>query len=228
MRTLKHLAVIALFAFASMIFMNTGARAAGVLDQEAASMNKAFSAEVFDYYAGYKLPDTSVEVQRAQAITKRLSAHLDETDWQVMVYEDGQGVFPAIVLPGHRVIIHAAFMDKASDDSVAFVIAHEMGHDELGHVQARFAAMLQASVKHDPAHVPADWQALSAQQAGDVVGLEKKQEFEADAFGVTLAAKAGYAAKEGALAMFASYGDNPKDLTHPAVHERIAVVLAMP
>jgi Zn-dependent protease with chaperone function len=68
------------------------------------------------------------------------------------------------------------FTQRLSDDALAFVLAHEMAHHDLGHLSAMYLA----------AGVLGNWQ---------------KMEFAADRQGLALAVRAGYSAA-GALEAF--------------------------
>lgn len=190
-------------------------------------VSQTFAAYVLSQLRPSFLPENAPEVLRVKALVARLTQQLDDkTPWTVIVYDDGEGRFPAFAMPGHRIAVYAKVVNAVSDDSLGFTMAHEMGHVVLGHINARFAGMLEASRK-DGKHLSAkDWATLIAYSPA-VQTLEKQQELDADAFGARLSHKAGFNFVKGAKELFDLYGENPEDFSHPSESSRLDALSAI-
>ncbi len=148
-------------------------------------------------------------------------------DYEVTVLESD--VFNAYAVAGGKIFINTGLLDGLDDvDEVAFVIAHEVAHNELKHCINKIQHAYQAS-KIDPTLAAVVQVAYSTYQ----YPFSKNQERQADKLGVELMVKAGYD-KQGAISFFRklskidikSEDSNIQDLndfvsTHPATEERI-------
>ncbi len=187
----------------------------------------------------YPLSKDPALIERLQRIGTRLAAASDRQDirYEFSALEDKE--LNAMTIPGGFVFVNRGLMEAFSDDELAYVIAHEIGHVAARHIAKKmqanvgyqlilglaFAAM---STKID------DQQAETlAMGAGAVYGLvdlsySRKDEFEADRLGVKYARKAGFrpeAAFSALEKLKKGEGPNNKLLrylrTHPYVNERI-------
>lgn len=134
----------------------------------------------------------------------------------------------AFAVAGGKVFINTGLLDfLKSEDELAFVIAHELAHNELKHCVKKIQYSAVAS-KIDPTI------GSLVQVAYSVYSLPftKYEEFAADDLGVTLATKAKYN-KQGAIDFFTKlqtlekkYGDDDRDplndfvSSHPLSAER--------
>ena len=134
-------------------------------------------------------------------------------------------VFNALALPHRTIIVSQLLVDFCRDrrDQMAFVIAHELAHIQLGHARKRIMANTMMTV---------------APLANPLLGIglrmlfdrayTREQEFEADHFAVRICARAGYIPGESMtlLQRLASM-DTPRNLvsdilgTHPPVSDRV-------
>ncbi|MBX7138976.1 MAG: M48 family metallopeptidase [Oligoflexia bacterium] len=111
----------------------------------------------------------------------------------------------ALSLGGYRVIISKGLVRALSNEAeLAFVLAHELAHQKLGH-----AHLLEEE---------------SSRQNGELPAAE----IEADRFAVGLIALAGYDPRSGAGALVHAYRANglaENRSTHPALESRLNAVL---
>lgn len=112
----------------------------------------------------------------------------------------------AFCLPGGKVFVYAGIFEfVASDDELATVMAHEIGHAIARHGAERMSRAMMVQLGHDAAAIalgvsgqsPAMVQAFSqVYGTGANVGLMlpfgREQEYEADRIGLMLMAQAGY------------------------------------
>jgi len=138
-------------------------------------------------------------------------------------------VFNAYAVAGGKIFINTALLNGLSTvDEVAFVIAHEVAHNELKHCIKRIQHSYQAS-KIDPTLGAVIQVAYSTYK----YPFSKIEERQADKLGVELMVKAGYK-KEGAISFFKKLQEkepkwqdaNIQELndfvsTHPSTAERI-------
>lgn len=151
----------------------------------------------------------------------------------------------AFCLPGGKVAFYEGIMPVcATDDGVAVVMGHEIGHAIARHGGERItrgmiaeqgvAVIAQIIGGKNPTLVQASAVALGAGvQYGQVLPFERGQESEADEIGLTLMAKAGYDPREAPRfwrRMIAATG-GPKQAewlsTHPDPESRIKALEAL-
>jgi predicted Zn-dependent protease len=136
----------------------------------------------------------------AQAITFR--PETEQWQWSVHVIDDPETV-NAWCMAGGRMAIYTGLIQQlaASDDEIAQVMGHEIGHALLSHTAERMsrAMAMQASMGVLAAtQTDSKYGQLTLQGASlaAVVALElpnsREAESEADRIGIELAAKAGY------------------------------------
>ena len=102
--------------------------------------------------------DTGAQGQRALDIAKRLNAVRDGLDKQpVVVWKMPEHA--AVTVRGRYVYISMTLAQRLSDDGLAFVIAHEMAHHDLGHVANPLGTLAALSFGAD-AELHADRRAL--------------------------------------------------------------------
>lgn len=135
---------------------------------------------------------------------------------------------------GDNIVVTARMMDYMQDDTaLAFVLAHEMSHNVLGHIassddNALIGMLLGAAIDFSSG---GDGDAMAA---GMYIGREaysKEFEMEADYAGYYLVARAGYDYKRAALAQKMLAAQAPMDIyiyndpesTHPSSSVRLAL-----
>jgi len=174
--------------------------------------------------------------ERVENIVKRIVAVCDRQDIVYSAKVINDDLVNAVSLPGGYVYVFKGLLDKVkSDDQLASVIAHEIGHITARHgikrLQAQYGYMfLQVLSAHSG---DADF-ARGVQAAALSVFLEYSQadEFEADRLAVKYIKKAGYAPEEvsGMLRILREQQDKeplqPASYwrTHPYINQRIANV----
>lgn len=156
-------------------------------------------------------PDT----ERAERIVGRLAAAADVGPWRIIVFSYPQVGWPVMALMGNRILVSREFMDDSGDNELGFVFAHEMGHVVLGHLPQRYAALIA-----DAGGDVIRWTQV-ARYAKLEWPLYRKEEFEADRYGYTLAAKAGFDARAGAYIALSHLTPDPQ---HPTPEERLSAL----
>lgn len=175
------------------------------------------------------------EFERVQTIGQRIARVSDRQDlpYRFGVIQD-KGL-NAFALPGGTIYVHTGTLEKATDEELAAVIAHEVGHVAARHVVKHlqvdlgFMALLQiagaAGVGPESAKLANSLYDLFSN------GFSRQDELEADRLGIRYARKAGVDPR--AMISFfekiqAEHPEGPlqKALnwqsTHPLTSERIA------
>lgn len=168
------------------------------------------------------------------AITRQLPA--GGAGWEVVVFEDDSA--NAFALPGKKIGVHTGLLDVAtSQDQLASVVAHEVGHVLSRHgaerVSQQFAAgsamqMIEAYVGQaspDSSKLAMALLGLGT-QVGVLLPFNRLQESEADAIGLDLMARSGFDPRQ-AVNLWENMANQgarqpPEFLsTHPAPASRI-------
>ena len=160
--------------------------------------------------------------------------------WEFFVIENDKQA-NAFCLPGGKVFVYTGiFKYVASDDELAAVMGHEIGHALARHGAERMSRGQLAQVggqvlnsvmigRGNPQSTAMVMQAFGVgTQLGVMLPHSREQELEADYIGVILASKAGYRATA-ALSFwekFAKSGETPPEYlsTHPAPKNRITKI----
>jgi len=152
-------------------------------------------------------------VEKVREITERLIAQAvrfrPETaqwTWDVQVINDPKTV-NAFCMAGGKMAIYSGMWEKlkATDDEVAQVMGHEIGHALANHTQERMSVAMGTSIATGIAAVlissrsntsTAGDLALTGVQMAAVIAIQlpnsRESEAEADQIGIELAARAGY------------------------------------
>ncbi len=188
----------------------------------------------------YKLSTQPDQVNRVQRIGQRLAQVSERQDYtyQFFVLED-KGL-NAFTIPGGRVYIFTGLLDKlTSDDQVAAVLGHEIGHCSGRHTIKKF----QASVGYNLIGNIVLNELGSGQQAGRLVAMSadklmqlvfsaygRQDEFEADHIGLRYLDWAGFQ-QRGMVEAFDILEKNSEGSsvplilrTHPYIKDRIAAI----
>ncbi|HQP10004.1 MAG TPA: M48 family metallopeptidase, partial [Candidatus Omnitrophota bacterium] len=173
--------------------------------------------------------------ERVETILARIAAVCDRKDLVYFIKVLDDDPINAVSLPGGYVYVFRGLIEKVgSDDELAGVIAHEVGHITARHgvkrMQAAYAAMVL-----QVASIPAGGRVASGVNlAINSMFMEYSQEdeFEADRLAVKYLKKAGYDPR--AMVTFFEKLKVEKDKeplrqysywrTHPYLSQRIAVV----
>lgn len=163
-------------------------------------------------------------------------------DWEFAVFADPTA--NAFALPGGKIGIHEGMLGvTATEDQLAAVIGHEIGHLDADHAQERLSAQVASgwglrivAWLLNAGDIEYAEEIAAALGLGVEVGLlrpyGRDQETEADALGVRMMAEAGFT-PGGAVELWrrmeaAAGGRGPEFLsTHPAPRSRIAALEAL-
>src|SRR2546428_839155 len=153
-----------------------------------------------------KVEADSPRAEKVRHITDRLIAQAvrfrpdsAKWKWEVQVINDPKTV-NAFCMAGGKMAIYSGMWEKlkATDDEVAQVMGHEIGHALANHTQERMSIAYSTSVGTQLAAIALgarDQTAVLMQQAA-VLAIQlpnsRESEAEADQIGIELAARAGY------------------------------------
>jgi len=212
-----------------------------------AQAKSAYTQELAPWDKKGKINNDPALKARVDGITNRLVAQAiryrpdsAKWDWQVAVIDDPD-TLNAYCLPGGRMAIYTGIIQKlnATDDEIAQVMGHEIGHALANHgaekmsnaVLAQGAVVVAASAsKNNSTAVLAGGTALA--QIGWLLPNSRGAESEADRIGIEIAARAGFdpnAAVSLWKKMLSSNGKGPPQFlsTHPAPKTRIKDLSAL-
>ena len=175
-----------------------------------------------------------------QCVARAVTDIVDDrhTEWEIVVFDDADA--NAFALPGGKIGIYAGLLDVAeTQDQLASVIGHEIGHVIAGHANERLSASALTDVGLQVAAVisgsasPQRDLALAALglQVGVLLPFSRTQEEEADLIGLELMAQAGFH-PEASIELWrnmARRGERaPPELlsTHPSSEGRIQALKA--
>ncbi|MFH1854216.1 MAG: M48 family metallopeptidase [Candidatus Omnitrophota bacterium] len=157
------------------------------------SIGKATASQVS---RDFKISKDKQKNNRLKEIGERLAAVSDRKDlkYQFFVIEDES--LNAFTTPGGYLYVNSGLMDKATDDELACVVGHEIGHVAARHV----AKKLQTQIGYDILmNIAAQKSGVSElQKAASItynlvmLGYSREDELLSDRLGVKYAYKAGY------------------------------------
>jgi predicted Zn-dependent protease len=186
------------------------------------------------------LGDNNPHVQRVRRIARDLLPNVDifneaskNWKWEVSVFQSDQ--INAFCMPGGKIAFFTGILEKLNltDDEVAMIMGHEMGHALWEHARERTA---KTNITGIGGRLIGG---LLFGQAGEMIGaagsslaalkFSRNDETEADLIGMELAARAGYDPRSGVTLWqkmsAASKGAPPQWLsTHPAGTTRIKTI----
>ncbi len=200
-----------------------------------------------EFMQQYKLDTDDGRINRVRDIVDRLAAaaQAGNEPWHVNIFLDDQ-FKNAAATRGNYIFVWTGILDSVrSDDELATVLAHEMGHVLAGHTQQtpqEEASRILSGVAGAITSGVLATQGVGG-QAGEVAGSlvrvivdamvvnpeQQRQEHEADQIGLFLMADAGYN-PEGAIAFWERALGDPNFSqynlgflsTHPSTKERLA------
>jgi predicted Zn-dependent protease len=132
---------------------------------------------------------------------KKFNERADKWDWEVNVFDSP--TINAFCMPGGKIAVFTGIIDKLqlTDDELAVIIGHEMGHALWEHARERTAKVNLTNIGSRLVG------GLLFGQAGELVGaagsslaalkFSRNDETEADLIGMELAARAGYDPRAG-------------------------------
>ncbi len=195
--------------------------------QDAARIGKQVEADIIRQYGG--LSNDPQVVNRVQRVGQQVAARSPRQDVQYTFKVLNSNVINAFAAPGGPVLITKALAQSLTDQELAFVLAHEVGHITAQHGREAINQALLAQGVFS----------LLFGGSGDVTriginilytlynrGYSRSQEYQADSYGLELMQAAGYSG-EGAIGALAKLGMqrtagiNRYFSTHPDVPDRI-------
>ena len=219
-----------------------------MVSEEAAikSSASAYSSMIGGFRKKDKVETGTPRAERASEITERLIAQAVRFrpdaagwDWQLEVIQDPK-VVNAFCMAGGKMGIYTGFWDKAgaTDDELAAVMGHEIGHALASHTREKMSVGIGAQVgalviaalasRNDPNAFSRSNDALQGAAALAVtLPNSREAENEADQIGIELAARAGFDPR-GAVALWVKMakmgGGGPPEFlsTHPSNTTRVA------
>jgi len=204
----------------------------------------AYKSELEPHAKESRLNSDSQVVQRVRGITDRLVAQAIHYRpdakgwaWEVNVIDDPK-TLNAFCLPGGKMAIYTGLITqlKATDDEIAQVMGHEIGHALANHGAEKMSrAMIgQVAVAAVAGGNQGRQQIGGAlAQVGWMLPNSREAESEADRIGIELAARAGYdpaAAPQLWKKMMQAGGDKGRFdwlSTHPASAKRMEALAAL-
>jgi predicted Zn-dependent protease len=162
--------------------------------------------------------------------TKKFNDRSDKWDWEVNVFDSP--TINAFCMPGGKIAFYTGIIDnlQLTDDEIAVIMGHEMGHALWEHARERTAKVNMTNIGSRVIG------GLLFGQAGELVGaagsslaalkFSRNDETEADLIGMELAARGGYDPRAGITLWQkmskAAGGAPPQWLsTHPSGQTRI-------
>lgn len=179
--------------------------------------------------------------QKVREITERLIAQAvrfrpdsAKWNWEVRVINDPKTV-NAFCMAGGKMAIYSGMWEKlkATDDEIAQVMGHEIGHALANHTQERMSIAYSTGIGTQLAAIAlgARDQSAALMQTAAMVAIQlpnsRESEAEADQIGIELAARAGYDPKS-AVTLWEKMGKlgggKPPEFlsTHPSPEHRAA------
>ena len=165
------------------------------------AMGAAAFAEV---KAKEKISGNPITNERVQRIGKRIATAVGEAlpgaKWEFVVF-DAPKTVNAFALPGGKVGVYSGLLDLAeSDDEIAIVMGHEIGHVTARHGAERMSKGLAAALLGVALDVASKENrnhdillaAYGVGAGGAMLKFSRDNESEADYIGIRYAAKAGY------------------------------------
>jgi predicted Zn-dependent protease len=161
--------------------------------------------------------------------------------WEVQVINDPKTV-NAFCMAGGKMAIYSGMWEKlkASDDEIAQVMGHEIGHALANHTQERMSIAMTSQLATQVAAIALASRenqglALTGAQMAALFAIQlpnsRESESEADQIGIELAARAGYDPKAAVTLWekMAKLGDRVPEFlsTHPSPENRAARLKAL-
>jgi predicted Zn-dependent protease len=167
----------------------------------------------------------------------------DAAKWKWEVNLISSNSVNAFCMPGGKIAFFTGILDqlKLTDDEIAMVMGHEIGHALLEHGRARMSEQVLKNVGISVAAAVFNLGQISAELLGQAANLAvslpyaRKQESDSDLVGMELGARAGYDPRAAVviwqkmqkLAQVSKSGAPPQMLsTHPSHESRIRDIQA--
>jgi Zn-dependent protease with chaperone function len=192
------------------------------------------------WFAGWLAPDRDTDSRAAtvQTLLDRLAAHWHDRPYPFHVGVLDEAAPNALALPGGMILVTSGLLERvASENELALVLGHELGHfrarDHLRGLGRGLAAQLVLGALGTSGELVSSLGALAGALAQR--GFDRRQESQADAFGLELV-HAEYGHVAGAGDFFARLENESEDAsrgerrlaryldTHPLHADRVAAL----
>jgi predicted Zn-dependent protease len=148
----------------------------------------------------FEFSDSSKDAQRIGRIGQRLEQVSDRRDYSYQFFLINKDEMNAFTIPGGRVYVFSGLMDKlTSDDQIASVLAHEIGHCAARHTVKKFQAamgydLIGSIVLGQVGGGAKEIASMSSNMLMNIVfsAYGRQDEFEADRLGIKYLHLAGY------------------------------------
>jgi predicted Zn-dependent protease len=148
----------------------------------------------------YKFSTHAEKVNRLNDIGRRLSQISDRQDYEYHFYLIDKDELNAFTTPGGFVYVYTGLFDKLkTDDAIAGVVAHELGHCAARHIAKKFQVSLGYSILGTIvlSQINAEARAIAAQSSDVAMNLifsafSRQDEYQADSLGIKYLFLAGY------------------------------------
>ena len=250
-RSFKHMRWLAALALGALVGCETNpitGRSQFMVVSEDMAIGQsaaAYSSMMGDLGKKRKVEADSPRAEKVRHITDRLIAQAvrfrpdsAKWKWEVQVINDPRTV-NAFCMAGGKMAIYSGMWEKlkATDDEVAQVMGHEIGHALANHTQERMSIAYSTSIGTQLAAIAlgARDQTAALMQQAAVVAIQlpnsRESESEADQIGIELAARAGYdpAAAVSLWDKMGKLGGTPPEFlsTHPSPEHRKETLQAL-
>lgn len=215
-------------------------------DQIIEASAQAYTSQIEEYRRKGELDNSSREAARvrrvAQDVIQQAVAVRPETrdwHWQINVIDEPQ--INAFAMAGGKIAIYQGFLRgiNPTDDELAQVLAHEVGHALSGHTREKMSVSMGTDLALSAfgAARGTSETTMRALTTGAMLAVQlpnsRRMETEADRIGIELAAKAGYDPRA-AVSLWqkmsrAKQGGGPPELlsTHPSDDTRLRNLSAL-
>jgi metalloendopeptidase OMA1, mitochondrial len=181
------------------------------------------------------------EAKKLETIGQRVARVADRQEFAYHFYLIDSDEFNAFTIPGGHIYFYAGLFRKlTTDDQIASVLAHEVGHAAAKHTVKKFQSAMGYNIAKEVAVRILAWRApgvenLAALGADGIMTLamsaySRRDEYEADTLGIKYLYLAGYDLN-GMIQAFETLDRvNPKGgpplilRSHPYIKDRIAAV----
>jgi len=148
----------------------------------------------------YKFSTYPDKVDRLKEIGRRLSTVSDRQDYQYHFYLIDKEELNAFTTPGGFVYVYTGLFDKLkTDDAIAGVVAHELGHCAARHIAKKFQASLGYTIVSTIilTQINDEARAIAAQSSDAAMNIvfaafSRGDEYQADSLGIKYLFLAGY------------------------------------
>ncbi|MES2354784.1 MAG: M48 family metallopeptidase [Pseudomonadota bacterium] len=202
--------------------------------------SQAYVAQMNDYKKKGELTADPNTIARVKQITNRLIAkattiHPESKNWKWEVNVVNEPQVNAFAMAGGKIAVYTGLIEKINptDDELAEVLAHEIGHALAGHTREKMSVSMgtELALAAYSTKAALDEKTQQALAAGALVAIQlpnsRHMESEADRLGIELAARAGYN-PDAALSLWQKMGklqsgSSPPEFlsTHPSDETRL-------